>query len=84
MHGNLCNAATFINSAFGMPLLVGMLGFLLHLVITPYFLYTEIKQDNFKWQILLTQTYWVVFHIVRLFIIVQPSYKASMQVQKLQ
>ncbi|XP_066601322.1 gustatory receptor for sugar taste 43a-like isoform X2 [Prorops nasuta] len=73
VHANLCDTVTFSNHAFGLAMLAATLTCLLHLIITPYILITEFL-DKREGLFLLAQSTWIIFHTMRLIIIVQPTY----------
>nr|ALG36128.1 gustatory receptor 4 [Sclerodermus sp. MQW-2015] len=73
VHASLCDTVTLSNQAFGVAMLAATLTCLLHLIITPYVLITE-AADKSEGLFLLTQGTWIIFHMIRLFIIVQPTY----------
>ncbi|XP_032676527.1 gustatory receptor for sugar taste 43a-like isoform X2 [Odontomachus brunneus] len=78
VHASLCDTVTYINSAYGVVILVVTITCLIHLIITPYFLIMEAdgkRQPLF----LVVQTMWCIFHVWRLLIFVQPTYAATIE-----
>ena len=82
VHSLLCDAVSLINAAFGVVLLAVTVTCLLHLIITPYFLILQAKaSEKDEWIFLFVQAGWCIFHIIRMLIIVQPSYSTVAEVR---
>ncbi|XP_031777853.1 gustatory receptor 3 isoform X1 [Nasonia vitripennis] len=80
LHGMLCDIVINVNKAYGSAILMGTISCLIHLVITPYFLYNEIYSPNSSsWYVLWMQVLWIVFHVYRLLLLVQPCYMVSVK-----
>ncbi|XP_036149091.1 gustatory receptor for sugar taste 43a-like [Monomorium pharaonis] len=81
VHASLCDTVMLINAAYGVITLVITITCLIHLIITPYFSIMEAdgKGDG-KPLFLVVQGLWCIFHIWRLFMIVQPTYAATIEV----
>ncbi|XP_014219005.1 gustatory receptor for sugar taste 43a-like [Copidosoma floridanum] len=80
LHGTLCDCIIRINKAYGGTILIGTISCLIHLIITPYFLYNEIYLDNSSnWYVLALQVFWIIFHVYRLLLFVQPCYMVSVK-----
>ncbi|XP_076756397.1 gustatory receptor for sugar taste 43a [Xylocopa sonorina] len=78
VHSSLCDVVALVNNAFGFVVLTVTVSCLLHLVITPYFLILQIGQKN-EWIFLVVQCGWCIFHVARIFLIVQPSYSTVVE-----
>ncbi|XP_043470103.1 gustatory receptor for sugar taste 43a-like isoform X2 [Leptopilina heterotoma] len=74
LHDDLLNSIRSLNMGFGLPILFAVLNCFIHLIITAYFAYIELHDDNCSWRILSMQIVWIIFHIIGLLIIVQPCY----------
>ena len=82
LQGILCDIVIHINKAYGGALVVATISCLIHLIITPYFLYNEIFSDvNSTWYVLTMQVFWTIFHIGMLLLYVQPCYSCSVKVR---
>nr|CAH7714280.1 unnamed protein product [Callosobruchus chinensis] len=66
------------NNHYGMILMFLLIGCLLHLLVTPYDLYLEILHRHYSFIFL--QVIWMVGHILRLFLIVNPCEQISEKV----
>ncbi|CAL7942739.1 unnamed protein product [Xylocopa violacea] len=78
VHSSLCDVVALVNNAFGFVVLTVTVSCLLHLVITPYFLILQIGEKN-EWIFLVVQCGWCIFHVARIFLIVQPSYSTVVE-----
>ncbi|XP_051167798.1 gustatory receptor for sugar taste 43a-like [Leptopilina boulardi] len=74
LHGVLLKSIRSLNIGFGLPILFAVLSCLLHLIITGYFAYIEIRDENCSWRIFTMQILWIIFHTMGMLIIVQPCY----------
>ncbi|XP_058800704.1 gustatory receptor for sugar taste 43a-like [Phymastichus coffea] len=80
LHGTLCDSVVHVNEAYGAAILAGTISCLIHLIITPYFLYNEIYSPNSSsWYVLILQVFWILFHVYRLLLFVQPCYMVSVK-----
>lgn len=81
VHASLCDTVTLINTAYGVIILVITITCLTHLIITPYCLImaADRRQEPL---FLAVQGMWLIFHVWRLLIVVQPTYTATMQVTR--
>ncbi|XP_023314881.1 gustatory receptor for sugar taste 43a-like [Trichogramma pretiosum] len=83
LHGILCDSVKNINKAYGGAVVVGTISCLIHLIITPYFLYNEIFSDSISsWYVLTMQVFWTFFHVCRLLFLVQPCHMVSVEARK--
>lgn len=76
-----CVTLVFSNSSFGIAVLFILVSCLLHLVATAYFLFLELlsKRDNgYLW----VQMLWIVFHFLRLLMVVEPCHLAARESRK--
>ncbi|XP_018047793.1 PREDICTED: gustatory receptor for sugar taste 43a-like [Atta colombica] len=81
VHASLCDTVMLINTAYGVVALMITITCLIHLIITPYFLIME-ADGRREPLFLAVQGLWCIFHIWRLFMIVQPTYAATTQGKK--
>ncbi|KAG5335253.1 GR43A protein, partial [Acromyrmex charruanus] len=79
VHASLCDIVMLINTAYGVVALMITITCLIHLIITPYFLIME-ADGRREPLFLAVQGLWCIFHIWRLYMIVQPTYAATTQV----
>lgn len=82
LHGTLCDSVIHINKAYGGCILIAMIGCLVHLIITPYFLYNFLHSDSQNMNVLVMQLLWIAFHVYRLLLLVQPCYSTAMKVSR--
>nr|XP_015838605.1 PREDICTED: gustatory receptor for sugar taste 43a-like [Tribolium castaneum] len=69
----LIGATNSVNDCYGFPILVIILGCLVHLLVTPYDVYSIIMSTGDSTSIL-SQTVWMTAHILRLFLIIEPCH----------
>ncbi|XP_058795443.1 gustatory receptor for sugar taste 43a-like [Phymastichus coffea] len=75
LHGILCQSVNCINKAYGAAILMGTISCLIHLIITPYFLYNHVYSRNpNNWLLLILQFCWMLFHLCRILLFVQPCH----------
>ncbi|KAK9886323.1 hypothetical protein WA026_015835 [Henosepilachna vigintioctopunctata] len=79
VHSFIFNAVISINDCFGYPLLFIMISCLLHLVVTPFFLITGPQR---KPLFVLLQVCWILVHLGRLLIIVEPTHRCIQEHEK--
>lgn len=79
VHASLSDTVMLINTAYGVVALMITITCLIHLIITPYFLIME-ADGRREPLFLAVQGLWCIFHIWRLFMIVQPTYAVTTQV----
>ncbi|KAJ8668068.1 hypothetical protein QAD02_009731 [Eretmocerus hayati] len=83
VHWTLCDSIHNINRAYGGVILTSMISCLVHLIITPYFLYIEVyRNNNGSIGVLIIQVLWTMFHIYRLLLFVQPCHRITVEVEK--
>ncbi|XP_033223109.1 gustatory receptor for sugar taste 43a-like [Belonocnema kinseyi] len=82
LHGNLCQSTLLLNTGFGIPLLFNILSCLLHLIITPYFVYIEVHDEHCSYRVITMQILWIVFHMMGLLVTVQPCYWSCVQAKE--
>ncbi|XP_018305842.1 gustatory receptor for sugar taste 43a-like [Mycetomoellerius zeteki] len=81
VHASLSDTVMLINTAYGVVALMITITCLIHLIITPYFLIME-ADGRREPLFLAVQGLWCIFHIWRLFMIVQPTYAVTTQGKK--
>ncbi|EFA13587.1 gustatory receptor for sugar taste 43a [Tribolium castaneum] len=77
----LIEATNSINYCYGFPILVIILGCLIHLLVTPYGLYSIIMSTGDSTSIL-SQTVWMTAHILRLFLIIEPCHECFIKTKE--
>ncbi|KAJ8668067.1 hypothetical protein QAD02_009730, partial [Eretmocerus hayati] len=83
LHGILCDSIISINKAYGGAILISTISCLIHLIITPYFLYNQIYSDNGNgWYVIAIQIFWTLFHIYRLLLFVQPCHMVATKARR--
>nr|CAH7732756.1 unnamed protein product [Callosobruchus chinensis] len=74
-------ASLSLNNYYGIILLFALVGCLLHLLVTPFDLVLEIFHKHYSFIFL--QTVWMLAHMLRLFLIVNPCEQISQEVENL-
>ncbi|XP_017093912.2 gustatory receptor for sugar taste 43a isoform X3 [Drosophila bipectinata] len=80
-HESLGKCVHLLSNSFGIAVLFILVSCLLHLVATAYFLFLELlsKRDNgYLW----VQMLWIVFHFLRLLMVVEPCHLAARESRK--
>ncbi|EDV35915.1 uncharacterized protein Dana_GF12232, isoform A [Drosophila ananassae] len=80
-HESLGKCVLLLSNSFGIAVLFILVSCLLHLVATAYFLFLELlsKRDNgYLW----VQMLWIVFHFLRLLMVVEPCHLAARESRK--
>ncbi|XP_072394901.1 uncharacterized protein [Diabrotica undecimpunctata] len=77
----LVEASAALNNYFGANLLILLFGASLYLLITPYDLYIEIL--NRQYLFILLQVLWMIGHVWRLLLIIEPCNSVTQEVQKM-
>ncbi|CAG9862418.1 unnamed protein product [Phyllotreta striolata] len=72
LHDKIFEAVTIVNNSIEFCIHVVMLSCLLHLIVTPYFLLKGIIKENSGTYYVLLQSAWLIGHIGRVLIIVEP------------
>ncbi|XP_058790795.1 gustatory receptor for sugar taste 43a-like [Phymastichus coffea] len=81
VHEILCDSIIRVNKAYGVILLLCTLSCLIHLVITLYFLYAEINSSTRRSYVFIRQIGWIIFHIYKMMLFVQPPYMVTYKAQ---
>ncbi|XP_044264639.1 gustatory receptor for sugar taste 43a-like [Tribolium madens] len=76
----LIEATNSVNDCYGFQILVIILGCLIHLLVTPYGLYSIIKSTGDDSTSILLQTVWMTAHILRLLLIVEPCHGCFLKI----
>nr|CAI5846902.1 unnamed protein product [Callosobruchus analis] len=82
VHKNILLGVNTVNNSFSNGLVLMMFSCLIHLVITPYFLLAEIVKPDCDVAFSFLQVVWIVTHIARLLIIVEPCQSCSLEGQR--
>ncbi|XP_037941834.1 gustatory receptor for sugar taste 43a-like [Teleopsis dalmanni] len=80
-HDSLGKCVYIVSSSYGAAVLFILVSCLLHLVATAYFLFLEMfntKDGGYLW----LQVLWIIFHALRLLLIVEPCHLASVESKK--
>nr|QUP79578.1 gustatory receptor 2 sugar taste 43a [Monochamus saltuarius] len=80
VHHLLVKAVAATNNYFGINVLVLLIGCLMHLLVTPYVLYLQIKETKNP-IFVASQLMWLICHISKLMFIIEPCQKCKTQVQ---
>nr|CAI5828037.1 unnamed protein product [Callosobruchus analis] len=76
----LYEASLSLNNFYGITLMFALVGCLLHLLVTPYDLYLQMLNTRRHYSFIFSQTIWMLGHMLRLFLIVNPCERISNQV----
>ncbi|RZC35027.1 7tm 7 domain containing protein [Asbolus verrucosus] len=76
-HQKLAEAAKSVNECYGLIILLLLLGCLIHLIVTPYGLYALISNAEGGMAHIIPQSMWMLGHILRLLLIVEPCHGCS-------
>nr|CAI5828036.1 unnamed protein product [Callosobruchus analis] len=79
----LYEASLSLNNFYGITLMFALVGCLLHLLVTPYDLYLQMLNTRRHYSFIFSQTIWMLGHMLRLFLIVNPCERISNQLEKL-
>ncbi|VEN62425.1 unnamed protein product [Callosobruchus maculatus] len=82
VHKNILLGVNTVNNSFSNGLVLMMFSCLIHLIITPYFLLAEIVKPDCDVVFSFLQVVWIVTHIARLLIIVEPCQSCSLEGQR--
>ncbi|XP_072394805.1 gustatory receptor for sugar taste 43a-like isoform X2 [Diabrotica undecimpunctata] len=77
----LIEASTALNNYFGAKLLILLFGAFFYLLITPYDLYTAMLHRQYLF--ILLQVLWMIGHLWRLLILIEPCNSVAQEVQKM-
>ncbi|XP_028135339.2 gustatory receptor for sugar taste 43a-like [Diabrotica virgifera virgifera] len=77
----LVEASAALNNYFGAKLLILLFGASLYLLITPYDLYIEILNQQYRFIFL--QVLWMIGHLWRLLLLIEPCNSVAHEVQKM-
>nr|CAH7753841.1 unnamed protein product [Callosobruchus chinensis] len=82
VHKNIILGMNTVNNSFSNGLVLMMFSCLIHLIITPYFLLAEIVKPDCDVVFSFLQVVWIVTHIARLLIIVEPCQSCNLEGQR--
>ncbi|ALC40842.1 Gr43a, partial [Drosophila busckii] len=80
-HDSLGKCVRLLSSSYGIAVLFILVSCLLHLVATAYFLFLEMleqRDHGYVW----VQMLWIIFHILRLLMIVEPCHLSARESRK--
>ncbi|KAH8267140.1 hypothetical protein KR018_010827 [Drosophila ironensis] len=80
-HESLGKCVHLLSNSFGIAVLFILVSCLLHLVATAYFLFLELLNTR-DYGYLWVQVLWIVFHLLRLLMVVEPCHLAARESRK--